>query len=81
MTTRQVTLIGQVKIKTVELIAWVLAVHLISIRVPLTLQKSRMLQIQGVKGEAVVSYRKPLTTQVEDPASTGRCGILGFPKG
>jgi hypothetical protein len=27
------------------------------------LQKSRVLQIQGVKGEAVVSYRKPLTTQ------------------
>jgi len=27
----------------------------------LTLQKSRVLQIQGVKGEAVVSYRKPLT--------------------
>jgi hypothetical protein len=29
----------------------------------LTLQKWRVLQIQGVKGEAVVSYRKPLTTQ------------------
>ena len=30
---------------------------------PLTLQKSRMPQIQGVKGEAVVIYREPLTTQ------------------
>ena len=29
----------------------------------LTLQKSRVLQIQGVKGAAVVIYRKPLTTQ------------------
>jgi hypothetical protein len=28
-----------------------------------TLQKSRVLQIQGVKGEAVAGYRKPLTTQ------------------
>jgi len=27
------------------------------------LQKSRMLQIHGVKGEAVVSYREPLTTK------------------
>jgi len=29
----------------------------------MTLQKSRMLQMQGVKGEAVVIYAKPLTTQ------------------
>jgi len=29
----------------------------------LTLQKSRVLQIQGVKNAAVVIYRKPLTTQ------------------
>jgi hypothetical protein len=29
----------------------------------LTLQNSRVLQIQGVKGAAVVAYRKPLTTQ------------------
>ncbi|MBW1717299.1 MAG: hypothetical protein JRJ77_16005 [Deltaproteobacteria bacterium] len=29
----------------------------------LTLQKPRMLQIQGVKGEAVVNYAEPLTTQ------------------
>jgi len=29
----------------------------------LTLQKSRMPQIQGVKGEAVISYREPLTTE------------------
>ena len=28
----------------------------------LMLQKSRVLQIQGVKGEAVVIYRKSLTT-------------------
>jgi hypothetical protein len=27
----------------------------------LALQKSRMLQIRGVKGEAVVTYREPLT--------------------
>ena len=30
---------------------------------PLTLQKSKMQQIQGVKGEAVVGYREPLTTK------------------
>jgi hypothetical protein len=29
----------------------------------LMLQKSRMLWMQGVKGEAVVSYAEPLTTQ------------------
>jgi len=29
----------------------------------LTLQKLRMLQIRGVKGEAVVNYREPLTTK------------------
>jgi len=29
----------------------------------LVLQKWRMLQVQRIKGEAVVSYRKPLTTQ------------------
>jgi len=29
----------------------------------LTLQKSRVLQIQGVKGEAVVFYRKLFTTK------------------
>jgi len=29
----------------------------------LTLQKSRVLQIRGVKGEAVVFYRKPFTTK------------------
>jgi hypothetical protein len=29
----------------------------------LMLQKSRVLQIQGVKGAAVLAYRKPLTTQ------------------
>ena len=29
----------------------------------LTLQKSRMLQIQGAKGEAVFAYREPLTTK------------------
>lgn len=29
----------------------------------LMLQKSRALQVQGAKGEAVVVYRKPLTTQ------------------
>jgi hypothetical protein len=39
-------------------------------------------EILGVKGEAVVLYREPLTTQVEDPASAaGRWGILGFPSG
>ncbi len=27
------------------------------------LQKSRVLQIQGVMGEAVIAYREPLTTQ------------------
>ncbi|MBW1769868.1 MAG: hypothetical protein JRJ17_01640 [Deltaproteobacteria bacterium] len=29
----------------------------------LTLQKPRVLQMQGVKGEAVVVYANPLTTQ------------------
>ena len=29
----------------------------------LTLQKPRVLQMQGVKGEAVVFYADPLTTQ------------------
>ena len=32
-------------------------------KLSLTLQKSRMLQIPGVKGAAVVDYCKPLTTQ------------------
>ncbi|MDH3722384.1 MAG: hypothetical protein OER74_12875 [Desulfobacteraceae bacterium] len=40
-----------------------------------------MLQIQGVKGAAVVIYRKPLTTQVKDPVKAGRCGAIGFPIG
>ena len=34
-----------------------------AIKYSLTLQKSRVPQIQGVKGEAVVIYREPLTTQ------------------
>jgi len=29
----------------------------------LTLQKSKMLQVRGVKGEAVVNYCEPLTTK------------------
>ena len=33
-----------------------------SSQLSLTLQKSRMTQICGVKGEAVVLYREPLTT-------------------
>ena len=38
------------------------------------LQKSRMLQILGVKGEAVVTYREPLTTKEmrHHPAEAGR---------
>jgi hypothetical protein len=32
-------------------------------KLSLTLQKSRMLQICGVKGEAVVTYRESLTTK------------------
>ena len=39
-------------------------------------QKSRALQIQGVKVKAVVIYREPLTTQIEDPVPTGRCGAI-----
>jgi len=44
----------------------------------LMLQKSRVLQIRDVKGEAVVFYRKPFTTKVEDPANSGelRCHRL-----
>jgi hypothetical protein len=34
-----------------------------SIYISLTLQKLRMLQIQDVKGEAVVHYCEPLTTK------------------
>ena len=36
---------------------------LIFVEVPLALQKSRMPQILGVEGEAVVLYREPSTTQ------------------
>jgi hypothetical protein len=32
-------------------------------KITLTLQKPRVLQMQGVKGEAVVIYADPLTTQ------------------
>ena len=35
----------------------------VAINFTLTLQKSRMTQICGVKGEAVVLYREPLTTK------------------
>ncbi len=45
----------------------------------LTMQKSRIPQVQGIKVAAVVVYRKALITQVEDPVPTGRCGIIGFP--
>jgi len=34
--------------------------------------------IAKVEGEAIVLYRKPLTTQVDDPVSAGRYGILDF---
>jgi len=44
-------------------------------------RKSRMPQIKGVKGEAVASYCELLTTPIEDPASAGRWGIIGFPAG
>ena len=37
--------------------------------------------VAKVEGAAVVIYRKPLTTQVEDPVSAGRCGAIGFPVG
>ncbi len=36
---------------------------MINMRETLMLQKSRMLQMQGVNGEAVVVYADPLTTQ------------------
>jgi hypothetical protein len=38
------------------------------------LQKSRMLQVQDVKGEAVINYCEPLTTQEMGyhPAEAGR---------
>ena len=40
----------------------------------LMFQKSRVLQIQGVKGKAVVIYREPLTTQEMQchPAKSGK---------
>ena len=37
-----------------------------------------MLQIQDAEGEAVVAYCESSATQVEDPATAGRCGILGL---
>ena len=37
----------------------------------LKLKKSRMLQIQGAEGEAIVSYCKPSATKVEDPVNNG----------
>ena len=45
----------------------------------LTLQKSRMLQIQGAKGEAIVSYCEPLATQEMryHPAKGGKGKQLG----
>jgi hypothetical protein len=48
------------------------------------LQKSRVLQICGVKGEAVVLYCEPLTSlrQGYDPASNkGDVAPSAFPKG
>ena len=38
----------------------------------LKLKKSRMLQIQGAEGEAIVSYCKPSARKVEDPANNGK---------
>jgi len=35
--------------------------------------------MQGVKGEAVVSYCEPLTTQVEDPVERGDAVLSAFP--
>jgi hypothetical protein len=37
----------------------------------LTLKKSRMLQVQGAEGEAIVGYCEPLATKVEDPVNNG----------
>jgi hypothetical protein len=48
----------------------------------LTLQKSRMLQICGVKGEAVVTYREPLTSLRQGFGPAGNKGdavSLTFP--
>jgi hypothetical protein len=39
--------------------------------ITLTLQKLRMLQIQGVKGEGVVHYCEPLTTKVVRSRTSG----------
>jgi len=43
----------------------------IAIKFTLILQKSKLLQIQGAEGEAVVIYCEPLATQVEDPENNG----------
>ena len=48
---------------------------------PLTLQKSKMQQIQGVKGEAVVGYHEPLTTQeMRYPRLSRRVKNMAIPK-
>jgi hypothetical protein len=45
----------------------------------LPLQKLRMLQIQGVEGEAVVCYREPLTTQeMQYPRLSQRVKNMAF---
>jgi hypothetical protein len=46
----------------------------------LTLQKPRVLQMQGVKGEAVVVYADPLTTR-QRRASAADAVSSAFPKG
>jgi hypothetical protein len=47
----------------------------------LTLQKSRMPQVQGGEGEAVVCYREPLTTPELGYSSWGGSSTSAFLKG
>jgi len=49
----------------------------IPIQSTLTLQKSRMLQIQGIEGEAVVIYREPsITKEMRYPRLSRRVKIM-----
>ena len=45
------------------------------------LQKSRVVQIQGVKGEAVLDYREPLTIPQYCGTGTGDAVPSAFPEG
>ena len=45
---------------------------------PQLIESRGCLRSKASKGEALVSYCEPLATQVEDPATAGRWGIIDF---